>query len=206
MYGDYEILDDGRVYSHKTNKYLKPDITKLGYAQYTLFINGIPERHKAHRLVAKYYCKNPNPLKYNQVNHIDGNKLNNNYYNLEWCDAYYNNKHARDNKLNDVPLSNSERWKDLKFREKTSKNISEGILKSESNKGKNNPRFRYLIIDSNGEEYTREELATMIGKAQSTTDIWIRRCSQGRKYKPFEEFNIKIIDTKENQQTIEKVS
>ncbi len=206
MYDDYEIFNDGRVYSYKTHKFLKPDITKLGYFQYTFHINGVVEKHKAHRLVAKYYCDNPNPSKYNQVNHIDGNKSNNNYWNLEWCDAYYNNKHARDNNLNNVSLSNSKRWKDSKFREKTSKSISEGILKSECNKGKNNPRFRYLIIDSNGNEYTREELATITGKAQSTIDAWIRRCSKGKRYKPFEEFNIQIIDTKESLQTIERVS
>lgn len=52
---------------------------------------------KIHRLVAKAFIDNPN--KYEQVNHKDENKLNNNANNLEWCDLNYNinygTSHAR---------------------------------------------------------------------------------------------------------------
>jgi hypothetical protein len=45
----------------------------------------------AHRLVAEYFINNPNLLPV--VNHIDGNKLNNNIYNLEWVNYSDNAKH-----------------------------------------------------------------------------------------------------------------
>ena len=54
---------------------------------------------RAHRLVAKYFVKNPKPNEYDMVNHIDGDKMNNHYENLEWCNISINTQHAYDNGL-----------------------------------------------------------------------------------------------------------
>lgn len=51
------------------------------------------------RLVAIYYVDNPNPEEYDIVNHIDGDKMNNHYTNLEWCNISMNTQHAYDNNL-----------------------------------------------------------------------------------------------------------
>lgn len=52
-----------------------------------------------HRIIAQTFIKNPN--EYKEVNHIDGDKLNNNILNLEWCTKEYNHKHAWESGLCD---------------------------------------------------------------------------------------------------------
>ncbi|MCC0783514.1 HNH endonuclease [Clostridioides sp. ES-S-0108-01] len=49
--------------------------------------------------VAQYYVDNLNPREFDIVNHIDGNKLNDNYTNLEWCNISINTQHAYDTGL-----------------------------------------------------------------------------------------------------------
>lgn len=56
-----------------------------------------------HRLVAELYVENPNPDKYHFINHIDGNKLNNIFWNLEWCNISINTQHAALTGLNNGP-------------------------------------------------------------------------------------------------------
>ena len=48
----------------------------------------------AHRVVAELFIPNPHNLP--EVNHKDGNKLNNNVSNLEWCTTRQNQIHCRD--------------------------------------------------------------------------------------------------------------
>lgn len=47
---------------------------------------------RVHRMVAELYLDNPNG--YLQVNHLDGDKMNNDVSNLEWCDQSQNTIHA----------------------------------------------------------------------------------------------------------------
>ena len=47
-----------------------------------------------HRLVAELFIPNPKPDEYFFVNHLDGNKSNNIFYNLEWCNISINAEHA----------------------------------------------------------------------------------------------------------------
>lgn len=91
---DYMISDHGRVLSFKgkSKLILSSQIISKGYEQVHVSRKGIQLLHCVHRLVAQAFLPNPHHLP--QVNHLDGNKLNNRVENLEWCDAYDNVRHA----------------------------------------------------------------------------------------------------------------
>lgn len=79
----YYITEDGKCYNSITGKWLKGQKNKNGYFSYILTLpDGNKKRLYAHRLVALAYIPNNNKNK-NQINHKDGNKLNNNVENLE---------------------------------------------------------------------------------------------------------------------------
>lgn len=84
----YVVSSLGEVKNVKTNRILKTDLNSKGYGR--VWLN--KHRYFIHRLVAKLYIDNPDDLP--QVNHIDGDKLNNSAENLEWCTNQYNNLHS----------------------------------------------------------------------------------------------------------------
>lgn len=89
----YEVSNLGNVRSIRKNKLLKPSLTYRGYLLVGLSKKHTRETWLIHRLVATAFIPNPNNLE--QVNHVDGNKLNNILGNLEWCTRLQNVAHAR---------------------------------------------------------------------------------------------------------------
>jgi len=99
--GEYHISNHGRVKSYKCGKerILKPYLLGGGlpYYAYSLHIKNKRKICKVHRLVALAFI--PNPDNKPQVNHKDGNKLNNHIDNLEWMTSKENHQHAWDTGL-----------------------------------------------------------------------------------------------------------
>ena len=106
--GLYEVSNFGNVRSLdrlRTRKVLKGRILKQnfcnsGYLHVNLSKRGNHKTIMVHRIVAKVFVDNDDEKKKIAVNHIDGNKTNNNASNLEWCTYSDNQKHAYKNGLN----------------------------------------------------------------------------------------------------------
>jgi hypothetical protein len=95
----YKISTYGNVKSFvgKSIKTMKHSPNSKGYGFVELCYNGGSVTKAVHRLVAETFLKRDN--KYLQVNHKDGNKLNNNINNLEWVTARENIIHSYKNNL-----------------------------------------------------------------------------------------------------------
>lgn len=88
---NYSVSSFGRVRNNKSGKILSDRIS-CGYKHVLLYKRGITKDFRVHRLVAKAFIPNPDELP--EVNHIDGNKINNTVENLEWCTPSQNQLHA----------------------------------------------------------------------------------------------------------------
>lgn len=88
---------EGSAFKHKNKDCVRPYLNNKGYSCINLWNKGKCYKYPVHRLIAQLYIPNPNNLP--EVNHIDGNPLNNAIDNLEWCTHQYNMQHAWDTGL-----------------------------------------------------------------------------------------------------------
>lgn len=108
--GYYSVSNKGRVKSlervvphdeGKGERVIKERIitnwVSNGYHNVSFSVDGKVTKHKVHRLVAAAFISNHED-KFT-VNHIDGDKTNNEVSNLEWATLSENNKHAYDTGL-----------------------------------------------------------------------------------------------------------
>jgi hypothetical protein len=119
--GDYDISESGEVRSHiisQHNKTGNPKPLFVGTNKWGYRFCRVGTKDKLnkksvriHREVAKAFVPNPENLP--EVNHIDGDKSNNHYSNLEWVSREKNIQHAWANGL--YPLIQGEKQNNTKL-------------------------------------------------------------------------------------------
>ena len=112
---NYSISNKGKIISYtkwEDGRLLKPQKDAMGYLHVRLYDgtfdrgtykngNAKPKLEKVHRLVAQHFLPEPDKSVYQEVNHIDGNKQNNDVTNLEWMTRMENIHHAWKTGLNE---------------------------------------------------------------------------------------------------------
>lgn len=88
--GRYSVSEYGLVRNDRTNKIIGSKSSE--YVNVTLSKSGKAKKTYAHRIVAEVFVENPDNKPH--VNHIDGNKRNNHYSNLEWVTSRENIRHS----------------------------------------------------------------------------------------------------------------
>lgn len=152
QYPNYFVTKEGLVFSSKTNKFLKFSYDKQGYQRVGLYIGNYKSKTiKVHRLVAETFIDNIENKK--DVNHIDGNKANNNIFNLEWCTRSENIKHAFKNGFSKISENQKNRF----------------IQMTKLQTGSNNPAARKLINTETGEIFdTIKEVLPLVNLKRTT--------------------------------------
>ena len=115
----YIFYENGDIFSksYNMNKLLKGCINNQGYMQTTLLcIDGKRRTFKIHRVIAYMFI--PNPENKLEIDHINGNKLDNRVENLRWATS-------KENSNNLITIERYKKSGSRNFSEETKKKMSE---------------------------------------------------------------------------------
>lgn len=109
VYDMYYIDENGQLYTDYGTKAMSNNALQNGYIVNSYFgENGYRKDMKRHFVVATVFLERTEGQ--DQINHKDGNKLNNNINNLEWCTSKENIRHAWDNNLTKARKGSKNNW------------------------------------------------------------------------------------------------
>lgn len=99
-YPNYEVNKSGSVRRISSGKIMTQRLHGISkYFAIRTCHNNVPKNTYVHKMVADAWVPNDDLTNKTQVNHIDGDKHNNFYSNLEWCTPSQNQQHAVQNDL-----------------------------------------------------------------------------------------------------------
>lgn len=93
--GRYRVSSEGEVLSLYSGEMMSQRLNReKGYNSVTLRDGARQKKETVHRLVALAFVENDDPSRKTQVDHVDGNRLNNKASNLEWVTPSENCRRA----------------------------------------------------------------------------------------------------------------
>ena len=101
---DYLIYSDGKVWSNKSNKFIKSRANLGGYKMLALWKDKQRKGKTIHRLIAEHYI--PNPYNFKEVDHINRDKSDNRIENLRWVSRDINLCNQPCRKANKLGIKN----------------------------------------------------------------------------------------------------
>ena len=108
-YDNYEIYEDGRIYSYKSKKFLKPVTKPNGYQKVCLIDNnGNAKQYYIHRVVWEAVTGEQIPEGM-EINHISESKDENFFANLELVTHKYNMNYGSRNEISSKALTNNKK-------------------------------------------------------------------------------------------------
>jgi hypothetical protein len=219
MYGikfNYQISSYGEV-KNKADNYimtqsLRDNYKSVALTYYDNNYNSNIKQFKIHRLVGIAFIPNNDPINNKILNHIDGNKNNNYYKNLEWTTIKGNNQHAINTGLTKITkrrvtqidmFENVINIFDSIDAAKKATGTDDGCIVKVC-KGKRNTaggfKWKYTDVNPNEQDLNEEELEGFI-QVKDFPNYLIDRA--GRVYsKPYKKF-LKTIKTYDNTQELQ---
>lgn len=184
----YKIRSNGIIVSteyqgkkRKTEHEMLGGIDADGYRIVALTHNGRKKTYKVHRVVAQYFI--PNPFDKPEVNHKDGNKINNNIENLEWVYTFENVQHAMEHDLRYTV--NSEEYIHLvcQLLESNEYSISDihrisGVSKETIRKIKNKTHFVWISSKYNIDNFDIEKKYSHTQREMMSDDLVYAICNE----------------------------
>ena len=155
---DYSVTSDGNVVSHKKNKdrVLKGTDNTDGYLQANIYLNGKRKTIAIHILVAKAFVKGYK--KGLTVDHIDENKKNNNFTNLQWLTNGDNIRKSKSKPVAQLTLEGElvKIWDSMSQAQREG-GFNHGHISSAcSGRYKTHAGFKWELISDNNCEFTLE--------------------------------------------------
>ena len=201
----YLIGEDGTVWSEIRNRELKGTLQRNEYHTVYLSFNGKQYNFIVHRLVAEYFCENPN--NYTIVHHKDGNKHNNRADNLEWVNNKINSA-AENKKSFKIEFSNeiadlTKEWKKIPFNENYVVNKDGEVANLKTcKKLKGTERSGYLRVLIKGKNYSIHRLVWEAFNGEIPSGYYVDHIDGNRANNSIS--NLRIVTQSENMKNAMK--